>query len=137
MSKVQVTKIFATLTSLFGHKFTSLFKTPEEVLFSQGLWAKYCGFLTEYEIETALDRCMKMSDWNPSMAEFIRMALSLPDVNTAVSRVISGGTIDHVSRAIRKNIGTWDIGHQPQSVIAARVRGEYPDVYMQAVEDRQ
>ena len=65
------------------------------------------------------------------------MALDFPDINQAISRVLSGNTPDVVSRKIKKAIGQWDIGHQPQSIIASRIRGLYDDIYVSAIEDRR
>ncbi len=123
-----------TLTNLFGHKFTSLYRTQDEAMVGQGVWAKYCGFLTDEQIDSALDKLSETSDWNPSIAKFIRSALDLPDVDQTINRVISDKCTDHVSYEIRKSIGTWDIGHQPQRVIETRIRGMYDDCYIQSIE---
>ncbi len=112
----------------------SAFGTKEELESAQGVWAKYCWFLTDEQIEHGLEKGIRISDWNPNVPEFIRSALDLPDVNQVINRVISDKCTDPVSYEIRKSIGTWDIGHQPQRVIETRIRGMYDDCYIQSLE---
>lgn len=114
----------------------SAFKTETEIKSAQAVWSKYCGFLTDEEIQRGLDRSIKASDWNPNVSEFLRMALDFPDENLAIARVISGDCVDPVSTKIRKIIGSWDVGHQSQQVIISRARGLYGEAYLQAMEAR-
>ena len=136
LTEKQSALIFWTLKSAYGSKFMAAFKSEAEIKSAQAVCSKYCGFLTDEEIQRGLDKSILASDWNPNVAEFLRLALDFPNENLAVARVLSGNCTDQVSKLIRRIIGSWDVGHQSQQNITARVRGLYSDTYTLVLEER-
>ena len=133
----QVSKIFQTMKAIYGQKFMASFHSTEDIQQAQAVWARALWFLDDHQVTKGLKKCAYLEDWNPNIPELIRLATGLPRKEETVARVLSGDTEDEVSWRIRKKIGSWDIGHQTQSVIRTRVLGLYPEVYMEVIEEME
>lgn len=67
-----VSQIFKRLRAQYGHKFESLFKTPEALDEALAEWAFGLRDLTTEQISTGLRLCVdeRDSEWPPALAEF-------------------------------------------------------------------
>ena len=104
-------------------------------MMGQAIWLESIGFLTDDEISRALDKLKYSAEWSPNISDFVKTALELPTLDQATARVLGDDCCDEVSYKIRRKIGPWDISHQSQSVIRARINGLYDDVYNKCLEE--
>jgi len=118
-------RIFMRLSAIYGHKFTSLFPNEAALSVAKSEWGSSLAELSDFQIGQALDRCRLISDWNPNIPEFIRLATNLPDKNLAVMRVIKHQIIDPVTRDICNMLGSYELKHSITKSIEEKARSLY------------
>lgn len=128
-------QIFAALEAAYGNKFTSGFNSEKAMKKGIEIWGTQTSFLTGKELAYGLQQAIILSEWNPTLAEFIRLSLGLPSLEQAIARILNLKLSDPVTMEIGRSIGSWDLGRQSQSVIIKRVTGCYPDAYVRVLDD--
>lgn len=129
-----VQRVFTRLTSIYGRRFTSLFKDQKALESAAKEWSQALGGLHQNQIANALTACQQLTDWNPSIPEFIRLACNLPTIDQVVARVLRGDNADPVSYRVRAKIGTFGFWNYTTDTLIKLIRGHYQDCYKEALE---
>lgn len=123
------------MTAIYGNKFASLFKSDQMLAVAKNEWAVGLAGLSDEQINTGLTRASILADWNPNIPEFIRLALEIPDKQTAIQRAIHNGGGDPVSNRIRASIGSWDLKNKSTIALETQAGGLYADAYEAAIQE--
>ena len=129
-----IQRVFTRLTASYGRKFTSLFRDEAALESAAQEWAEGLGILSSKQIKHGLDSCRLMSDWNPSIPEFIRLACDLPTVDQVMTRVLDSNCRDLVSYLVRSKIGSYRMNNCSTRELTIFIRGYYTECYRQALE---
>lgn len=124
-----IEKFFARMSSIYGHKFNSLFRDAEALRIGKREWSQALGPLTGAQIRRGLDTCRYLSDWNPNIPEFVRLACNLPSLKQAQSRVMTGNNIDLVSYRISGKLGSFALKNKTELELLRLIGIYYEDVY--------
>lgn len=130
-----VQRVFTRLTASYGRKFTSLFRDQAALEAAAQEWAVALGVLSSKQIKHGLDTCRLLSDWNPSIPEFIRLACDLPTINQVITRVLDDDCGDPVSYRVRSKLGSYRMRNNTTSDLIVFIRGYYSDCYKQALDE--
>ncbi len=125
----EIDQIFLRFGAIYGHRFTSLFPNQKAVKVAKAEWANALGELSGFQINQGLLRCRSISDWNPNIPEFVRLATNLPDVFTAINRAMKRNIIDPVTRDICSEISSFDFNNNTRGELKNKIRSAYQDIY--------
>lgn len=97
-SSLLVNAAFASLEVIFGRKFKTKYKTPDELTAAKRLFLRYFRRhgITQQQVNYALDQCVSQHiEWPPEIGEFINLclqgeALGLPSIDVAKSQCLAG-----------------------------------------------
>lgn len=135
LSKKYIDRIFMRLTAIYGHKFTSLFPIPEAIDVAKAEWSSALAELSDFQINQALNRCRLLSEWNPSIPEFIRMSVNFPNLEVSIQRIKKNKITDLVTQKIALIIGSYDLKNKSEKQIERMVKGTYSDAYESALNE--
>lgn len=133
--KNEIDQVFLRFGAIYFHRFNSLFPNNKSVKVAKAEWANALGELSKFQINQGLLRCRSISDWNPNIPEFIRLATNLPDVFTAINRVMKRNIIDPVTRDICSEISSFDFNNNTQSELKNKIRSAYQDIYERVLNE--
>lgn len=68
--KKNIKRLFLMMKAGYQHKFTSSYKTADDVKLAMQLWLKAFGHYEWQHLEHALMRAADISEWPPTIAEF-------------------------------------------------------------------
>jgi len=121
-----IDQLFARFGAIYSHKWTSTFTSDDMWALAKAEWAEGLeGFTAEivlHGVKQAKQKC----EWPPSIAEFRRLCLGIPDADTVAMRVARGGN-DQVSDTVRTLIGTWSCRRLDEGSLMAKAKALYPE----------
>ncbi len=88
-TKTLVNMLFARLTTIYGHKFKSVFESEQEIVIAKREWATSLQGYGEDVLVLAIERAKREFSWMPTIAEFLQLlqqchqAFGLPDAESA------------------------------------------------------
>lgn len=122
-------------SAIYGHKFTSMFPTDEAMQVAKAEWADGLAGLSNFQLGQGLNRARMISDWNPNIPEFIRLATNLPNMGQAVQRVCKQNIKDPVTRNLCAKIGTWKLNRETSDNIVKMAKSLYVEAYEEAIDE--
>jgi len=123
---VYIDQLFARFGAIYSHKWTRSFTSHEMWELAKGEWAHGLrGFSTDM-ILRGIEAAKFRLEWPPSIAEFRRLRLGIPDAETVAMRVSHGGG-DQVSDTIMAMIGSWDCRRLPDRELKALAHKLYAE----------
>ena len=125
------------LSAIYGHKFTSLFPNQEALMVAKSEWGQALSRLSDFQIGQALDRCRVISDWNPNIPEFLRLATNLPTLEQTIQRVIRREVIDPVTREVSRMVGAYELKTLSTKELEKRIKQNYIDAYERVMYEQQ
>lgn len=137
LPKKYIDRIFMRLMAIYGHKFISLFPDDDALAIAKAEWGNALARLSSFQIGQALDRCRVISDWNPNIPEFLRLATNLPTVDQAIHRVIHREIIDPVTQEISRMIGGYDLRRNSTTELKKQIRQLYLEAYERVIDKEQ
>lgn len=118
-------KIWVKMTRIYGHKWVSNYGDADD-----GTWFTALKNIPTEMIQRGLQSCLARADiWPPSLPEFCRLCLNIPDVETVKHRITNNKGSDPISKAIAAKIGSWNLRHLSERDVRARIGAMYDDVY--------
>ena len=131
----EINQIFLRLTAIYGYRFTSTFSGKEGKLIkiAKAEWGNALAKLSSFQLEQGLRRARLLSDWNPNIPEFIRLATNLPSQGLAVDRTIKRNIVDPVTRDICSLIGNYNLNNESKKNIEKKASAYYFDSYERVV----
>lgn len=118
---------------IYGHKWRSLFPDENSLRIGHAIWAQKLGGLTKKQLRRGVEACAYLSDWNPSVSEFVRAACGLPSLNQCVSRVSMRNNVDPVSYLIASRIGDYSLKNMSYDQQRKAIASHYEDCYAEVL----
>ena len=123
------------MNAIYGARFASKFHSDDprnaklKLANAKRVWAENLHGLTKQQLRRGINQNAQLSDWDPSIAEFLRVACQLPSLETCIERVKRGANVDRVSYRISSMIGQYAMRELSYAQLTKRVKGLYPDIY--------
>lgn len=127
--------MFAEMGVIYGHKWNSLFPDADSLALGKAVWAQKLAGLTNKQLRRGVEACAYLSDWNPSVSEFVRAACNLPDKAQCKSRVLYKNCVDPVTYRIYSMLGSYFVSNNSENDIKKAVDGLYEDIYAQTLSE--
>ena len=127
----RVDRLFARFAAIYGPRWISAMSDERIERLAVTEWAPLVAALSDAQIRAAIDAAKASCEWPPSIGEFARLALELPDPAVAASRAARGEK-DDLSRTIRRRAGGT---HTVQTADAREATRLCQRVYGELVQD--
>ena len=128
-----IKQLWTRMQAIYGHRWTSGFGETD----IDGTWLIGLRDLAPPMIAAGLEACIKLraDSWPPTLPEFRRLCLGLPDIEVACLAALRGAS-DPVSVFIRRKIGSWDMTHGKESDLLKRARAHYDAACQEATKEK-
>lgn len=124
-----IARLWERMVRMYGHKWTSNYGTGDD-----GTWLAGLRNLEPEQLAHGITLCIiSHDDWPPSMPEFRRMCLDIPEKHVAVSRIrqaTANRTLDQLDpflRRVAQRVGSWKLGDSSGRELEFIIGGAYDD----------
>ena len=129
----KVKQLFMRFGAIWLQKWTSAFPTSAALTIAKAEWSEGLSGISDKSILRGITTVRQTLEWPPSIAEFRRLCLGLPDKQTVRFRVLQGGG-DPLTNMIREMIGDWELRSKPIDWISNQAEKFYP-IALQEMSD--
>ena len=100
--------LFIRFGAIWGNKWKAQFSDAATIEIIESEWSQGLAGLSDAAIMNGIAISRGALEWPPSIAEFKRLCLGLPDRSITINKVLKGGG-DALSDAIIAMIGEWEV----------------------------
>ena len=105
----RISELFAWMAAVYGRKWTANLDDPDAMRIAQAVWESGLDGLSDEHLEAGRNACIhRRKDWPPSLPEFRRLCLGLPDGVTAIAAALREDWTHPVARHFPRLISSWD-----------------------------
>ena len=107
-----VGQLFLRFSAIWGNKWNSQFTDAAIVPIIESEWANGLAGISTESIRRGINASRDSLEWPPSIAEFKRICLGIPDKQSVIAMVVKGGG-DALSDKIVGMIGSYEVRTRP------------------------
>ena len=108
----RISELFAWMAAVYGRKWTVNFDDSDAMRMAMAVWQDGLCDLRDGHFEVGRNACIhRRKDWPPSLPEFRRLCLGLPDAATAIAAALREDWTHPVARHFLSLISSWDRQH--------------------------
>ena len=104
----RVGQLFIRFGAIWGNKWKAQFSDAATIEIIESEWAQGLAGLSDDAIMNGIATSRESLEWPPSIAEFKRLCLGLPEKSVTINRVLKGGG-DVLSDSLIAMIGSWEV----------------------------
>lgn len=133
LNEKHIGELWKRMAAVYGHRWVSSFGETD----LDKTWLLGLQDLEPSLLAVGLESCIKnrQDSWPPSLPEFRRLCLGLPDMEIACLAALKGAN-DPISISIRKKIGSWDMAHGKESDLLRMARAHYDSACLEATKTK-
>ena len=131
LTEQHIKEVWRRMAAIYGHRWVSSFGETDQ----DKTWLLGLQDLEPRLLAVGLEACIKnrQDGWPPSLPEFRRLCLGLPDMEIACLAALRGAK-DPISESIRKKIGSWDMTHGSEKDLLRMARAHYDAACQEATQ---
>ena len=133
LSSAKTDQFFLEMNAIYGARWRSNFTGADAMEVGKLVWSQKLSGLSNKQLRRGVDAFAMLSDWNPSVSEFLRAACRLPSLSQCLSRVIDGNNNDPVSYKITAKIGGYSLMNKTFDQIKSMIKSYYDDIYAECL----
>ena len=133
LTEKHIGELWKRMAAIYGHRWVSSFGESD----LDKTWFIGLQDLEPRLLAVGLETCIKnrQDAWPPSLPEFRRLCLGLPDEDVACLAALRGAK-DPISECIRKKIGSWDLSHGSEKDLLRMARAHYDAACQEATNEK-